>query len=121
MVIKYARTATGTPETASSIRARRRRVTEKVAELRKKPDVDYAVPNYIARTSFVPNDPGFDLQWNFRDGFGIEMPSAWDIARARGAPGGRGAVVAVLDTGVAYRRTGRFRRAPDLRPLRPRL
>ena len=43
------------------------------------------------------------------------MPTAWDIARRHGAPGGRGAVVAVLDTGVAYRRTRRFRRAPDLR------
>lgn len=89
-------------------------VKEKVAELNKKPDVDYAVPNYIARTSFVPNDSGWNLQWNFRDGLGIEMPGAWDIARRRGAPGGRGATVAVLDTGVAYRRTKRFRRAPDL-------
>ena len=89
-------------------------VKEKVTELNKKPNVDYAVPNYIARTSFVPNDGGWNLQWNFRDGFGIEMPTAWDIARRRGAPGGRGATVAVLDTGVAYRRTRRFRRAPDL-------
>ena len=32
-----------------------------------------------------------------------------------GAPGGRGAVVAVLDSGVAYERRGRYRRAPDLR------
>jgi len=90
-------------------------VPEKVAELRKEPDVEYAVPNYVARTSFVPNDPGFRQQWNFRDGFGIEMPSAWDSARNQGASGGRGAVIAVLDTGVAYRRTRRFRRAPDLR------
>ena len=42
------------------------------------------------------------------------MPDAWEYARGRGAPGGRGAVVAVLDTGVAYERYGRFRRAPDL-------
>src|SRR3712207_9074173 len=28
--------------------------------------------------------------------------------------GGRGAVVAVVDSGVAYERRGRFRRAPDL-------
>jgi serine protease len=89
-------------------------VPEKVSELRKDPDVASAVPNYVARTSFVPNDPGWGLQWNFRDGFGIEMPAAWDIARSRGASGARGATVAVLDTGVAYRRTRRFRRAPDL-------
>ena len=79
------------------------------------------MPNYIARTSFTPNDSGWNLQWNFRDGLGIEMPTAWDIARRRGAPGGRGATVAVLDTGVAYRRTRRFRRAPDLEPLLARV
>jgi len=89
-------------------------VREKVAELARKPGVEYAVPNYVARVSFRPNDPGWDLQWNFRDGLGVEMPTAWDTARRLGAAGGRGATVAVLDTGVAYRRTRRFRRAPDL-------
>jgi serine protease len=43
------------------------------------------------------------------------MPEAWALAAAAGAPGGRGAVVAVLDSGVAYERYKRFRRAPDLR------
>ena len=43
------------------------------------------------------------------------MPEAWALAAAAGAPGGRGAVVAVLDSGVAYERFGRYRRAPDLR------
>jgi serine protease len=89
-------------------------VAQKAAQLNKKPGVEYAKPNYIARVSLVPNDPGWNLQWNFRDGVGIEMPTAWDIARRRGASGGRGATVAVLDTGVAYRRTRRFRRAPDI-------
>ena len=89
-------------------------VPEKLAELRRDPDVAYAVPNYIARASFRPNDPGYGRQWNLRDGFGIEMPAAWDTARRLGAPGARGATVAVLDTGVAYRRTRRFRKAPDL-------
>jgi hypothetical protein len=49
-----------------------------------------------------PNDKGFSLQWNFSGPFGINMPEAWALATSRGAPGGRGAVVAVLDTG--YRR-----------------
>nr|MBA2420837.1 S8 family serine peptidase [Thermoleophilaceae bacterium] len=89
-------------------------VPEKLAELRRDPDVEYAVPNFVARASFSPNDPGYGRQWNLRDGFGIEMPAAWDTARRLGAPGARGATVAVLDTGVAYRRTRRFRRAPDL-------
>ena len=57
----------------------------------------------------------FALQWNFWGPFGINMPEAWSLARRRKAPGGRGAVVAVLDTGVAYRNLGGYRRAPDLR------
>ena len=54
------------------------------------------------------------MQWNLGGYPGINMPEAWELATARNAPGGRGAVVAVLDTGVAYERFGRFRRAPDL-------
>lgn len=89
-------------------------VKQTVEELREDPNVEYAVPNYVARASLVPNDPGFYLQWNLSGPFGINMPGAWDLARARGVPGGRGAVVAVLDTGVAYERFRRFRRVPDL-------
>jgi serine protease len=93
-----------------------RTVTDAVAALRRDPHVAYAVPNYIARaSSFYPNDPGLALQWNFIGPFGINMPEAWALAGARGAPGGRGAVIAVLDTGVAYRNLGARRRAPDLR------
>jgi serine protease len=93
-------------------------VPETLDELREDPSVAYAVPNFIAHASapFFPNDPGFALQWNFAGPFSINMPEAWDLARQRGAPGGRGAVVAVLDTGVAYRRfRRRYRRVPDLR------
>jgi serine protease len=91
-------------------------VAQTVKELRKNPNVASAVPNYVARASaFTPNDPGFTRQWNLFSSFGVNMPEAWELAAARGAPGGIGAVVAVLDTGVAYQRRGRFRRAPDLR------
>jgi serine protease len=94
------------------------------AKLAADPRVDYVRPNYVARTSqFTPNDPGkglpgqwTDVQWNFLDPFGIRINGAWDNAIAAGKPGGRGVVVAVLDTGVAYRTTpdGRYRKAPDL-------
>jgi serine protease len=96
-------------------------VRAKLEQLRQDPQVAYAVPNYIARASaFVPNDPGFHLQWNFSGPYGIHMPEAWEIARQKGVPGGRGTVVAVLDTGVAYRSTRhRYRRAPDLRRFVP--
>jgi len=90
-------------------------VNETVEELQRNPNVAYARPNYVAHASaFVPNDPGYRRQWNLSGPFGVGMPEAWELASARGAPGGRGAVVAVLDTGVAYERYKRFRRVPDL-------
>ena len=91
-------------------------VARTVDELNADPKVAYAVPNYVAHAAALyPNDPGFKLQWNFSGEFGIHMPEAWSLARHLRRPGGRGAVVAILDTGVAYRRTRRFRRAPDLK------
>ena len=91
-------------------------VRQTVDELQSDPSVAYARPNYVARASaFVPDDPAFPRQWNLSGPFGVNMPEAWDLAAARGAPGGAGAVVAVLDTGVAYQNWGRYRRAPDLR------
>ncbi|MEX2196272.1 MAG: S8 family serine peptidase [Thermoleophilaceae bacterium] len=101
-------------------------VGETVAELRRDPRVASAVPNYLARASaFLPNDPGDGtagewqaLQWNFSGPAGVNAPDAWELARLYGAPGGRGVVVAVIDSGLAYRTRGRFRRAPDIRPRR---
>src|SRR5215210_1395435 len=97
-------------------------VKEAISELNADPDVAYAVPNYIAHAAapLYPNDPGFRLQWNLNGPYSINMPDAWGLARARHAPGGRGTVVAVLDTGVAYRSfRRRYRRAPDLRNFVP--
>ncbi|MDX6663809.1 MAG: serine protease [Solirubrobacteraceae bacterium] len=77
----------------------------------------------IAHAAAIPNDPGrgttpFDwqrVQWNFVGPFGVGAPAAWDNAAAAGRPGGKGVVIAVLDTGIAYANRGRFRRSPDLR------
>ncbi len=74
----------------------------------------YAVPNYRAHASqYTPNDRSLNRQWNLIGPFGIGMPEAWQIAIDRGVPGGKGATVAVLDSGVAYENRGRYRRAPD--------
>jgi serine protease len=90
-------------------------VHERASELRRHPKVSYAVPNYVAHAAqFVPNDPYLRRQWNFVGPYGIGMPEAWSLAEAAGAPGGQGATVAVIDSGVAFERHGRFRRAPDL-------
>jgi serine protease len=102
------------------------------------PAVNYAVPNYIAHASGIPNDPGpagfpggwQRTQWNFlpcgslcgesptalpnQARGGLDAPDAWDILRQRGATGGQGARVAVLDTGIAYMtKKPQFRRSPD--------
>ena len=91
-------------------------VRETIAELQKDPNVAYAVPNWHAHAAAVaPNDPESRLQWNLFGANGINVVDAWTLAEGLGAPGGRGAVVAVIDSGVAYERRGRYRRAPDLR------
>lgn len=80
-------------------------------------------------TAFVPNDPGIaggpspasgwaGVQWALTGPFGIRMPDAWSQVTAAGGDGGRGVVVAVLDSGVAYEDRGPFRRSPDLAAAR---
>ncbi len=99
-------------------------VQRAVARLLHTPGVAYAVPNYLAHTAgdqFVPNDPGRSghaegwetMQWNFLAGSGVDAPGAWANLRADGHPGGQGVVVAIVDTGVAYRNWHEFRRSPD--------
>ena len=89
-----------------------RSVWQVIAKLRRQRGVLYAVPNYIAHTAgWIPNDPGIAhraqgwelLQWNFLPGVGVDAPDAWSHMFAVHRPGGRGVVIAVLDTGVAYR------------------
>lgn len=102
----------------------RESVQAAVKRLRHSPRVRYAVPDYIADQSslgFDPNDPGRgetpggwkELQWNFVGPYGVNAPEAWEHLIADGAPGGKGVIVAVLDTGVAYENHGRFLRSPD--------
>ena len=64
-----------------------------------------AAPGAQDAKGFIPNDPHFARQWNLRM---IRMPEAWEHSK------GRGVVVAVLDTGVAYEDRGEFHRVPDL-------
>jgi serine protease len=91
-------------------------VKDAARELSDRPGVAYARPNYIAHaTAYTPNDPSFPLQWNLAtSAAGINMQEAWGTARQLRRAGGKDTIVAVLDTGVAYQRFRRFRRAPDL-------
>lgn len=64
-----------------------------LARLRTDPLVEAAEPQRLFRAFWKPNDPRYDEQWNFHR---IHMEKAWDVTR------GKGAVVAVIDTGVAF-------------------
>ncbi|PID59075.1 peptidase S8 [candidate division KSB3 bacterium] len=71
--------------------------------------VEYAEPNYLYQTYLTPDDPRYYEQWNMQM---IDMEDAWEEAD------GHGAIVAVIDTGVAYEdyQQGKkvFRQVPDL-------
>jgi serine protease len=97
-------------------------VQDTVAELRRRPEVAAAAPNVVARISaYVPPDPGSAgtpggwqaLQWNFMPEAGVNAPQAWQNMIDAGREGGKGATVAVLDTGVAYRDGGRCPASSD--------
>ena len=110
-------------------------VPEAIAKLRRHRGVAFAVPDYLARMAdagsgsgtqalpppWFPNDRGrsakaggwASMQWNFLPNIGVNAPQAWANLIAEGHPGGRGVVVAILDTGVAYRNWHKFRKAPD--------
>jgi serine protease len=93
------------------------------ARLRRQTGVAYAVPNYIAHeaTALTPDDVGKahvtagweQMQWNFLATAGVDAPDAWGNLIAAGRPGGKGVVVAVLDTGIAYRAWRKYRESPD--------
>ncbi len=72
-------------------------------------EIEYAEPNYLYQTLKFPNDPMYAKQWNMNM---LLMEEAWKIAD------GKGAVVAVIDTGVAFEdykdKNGVYHRVPDL-------
>jgi len=74
--------------------------------------VEEAGYNYRMRTFSVPNDPYYvPYQWNFyNSGNGIRAEQAWDNS----SNNGQGAVVAIIDTGVAFENNEPFIQAPDL-------
>ena len=69
------------------------------------PDVIYAVPNYIAYSSMVPNDPCFNLQWALHNtgqtagtpDADIDAPETWDIEI-----GDEDIIITISDSGVDW-------------------
>lgn len=86
----------GDAESFRVIKVPESKVGEKIKEFKKRGDVLYAEPNYIAYALMVPNDPNYKYQWHLDNPAygGIQMQKAWDISS------GAGVRVAVVDTGI---------------------
>jgi serine protease len=91
-----------------------------LAALSARPEVEIAEPDALASIPVgeafavadggaawegFPDDPKYKFQWHLRQ---IGMPEAWKLAD------GKGVVVAVLDTGVAYEAFGKYHQVEDL-------
>jgi serine protease len=87
-----------------------------------------ALPDYIAHIAgqFFPDDPGRagkihgweSLQWNFLSSAGVNAPQAWSNLQIDHRPGAKGVVIAVVDTGIAFRNWKTFKQSPDFRGTR---
>ncbi len=98
-------------------------VTAMAAKVRVLPGIGYAVPDYVAHIAgnWYPNDTGRSgkakgwesTQWNFLAKSGVNAPEAWANLIADHRPGAKGVVIAVVDTGVAFRDWRTFKRSPD--------
>lgn len=66
-----------------------------IKELRRRPEVAFAQPNYIRQARATPTDPLYARQWHY--GL-INLPTAWDVTT--GSPD---VIVAVIDTGVVLK------------------
>lgn len=69
-------------------------VAAAIQELMANPAVEYAEPNYLATTSFVPNDPYYGAQWSHQI---TTAERGWDTER-----GDPAVTLAIIDTGVDY-------------------
>lgn len=80
-------------------------LTEAVTILSHEPSVERAELNRNRNAHFIPDDPLYRYQWHLPQ---IQMPQAWDLSR------GRGVIVAILDTGIAFEDRGNYKQASDL-------
>jgi serine protease len=69
------------------------------------PSVLYVSPNYYRHAHLLPNDPYYIYQWHLPR---LNCSYAWDYST------GLGALVALIDSGVAYETSGVYAKAPDL-------
>ncbi len=80
------------------------KLPELLQKLKNDPEVEYAEPNFILRTSQLPNDPLFVNLWGLHNSgqtggttdADIDAPEAWDT------PYGSSMTVGIIDTGIDY-------------------
>jgi thermitase len=63
-----------------------------VAELRRRPDVAFAEPDYRAQAADVPDDPAWPRQWSLAQ---IGLPAAWRVTTGRAD-----IIIALIDSGL---------------------
>jgi serine protease len=89
----------GTARGAYSAEALRGMTLSEIDRLKANPYVEYAEPNYIYRTAFLPNDTNYPYQWHYPL---IRLENVWnDGALPAGLQDLSDITVAVIDTGIA--------------------
>ena len=81
-----------TPRFADPLVQRKMDTLRIIQALRRRPDVDYAEPNFIWRPLAAPNDTFYPIMWHLPL---INLPQAWNITTGSAA-----VIVAVVDTGL---------------------
>jgi serine protease len=94
---------------AQVVRVAGQRLEEVRTKLGADPRVEIVEPHARVRALFVPNDPLFGEQWHLAK---VGAERAWSFST------GRGATVAVVDTGIACENFGPFSKATDLAETR---
>jgi serine protease len=84
-----------------------------IDELQGDPRVEEVEAEETYSAFLEPDDPFYKYQWDFKQ---VQMPQAWELSA------GKGVVVAVIDTGVAYEdyqdKLGKYHLVEDLKGVR---
>jgi serine protease len=78
--------------------------SEALRSLRSRADVLYAGEEAVYRLLAAPNDPFYRNQWNLRNAVpgSVHVEPAWEQLAEHAIVPGAGAIVAVVDTGIAF-------------------
>src|SRR5687767_888976 len=79
-----------------------------VRKLNRAPGVEFAEPNYVYHSQAIPNDPRFGELYGLNNtgqtggtqDADIDAPEGWDVLGLSAFPGGGGAKVGIVDTGI---------------------